>query len=80
MVLLGKFVHSATGKLIMSILLGFGLATLFRTVCKGKDCVIFHAPPLEEIEGKTYKIGNKCYQYIPTPSKCDKNKTIVDFA
>ena len=31
---LGKFVHTETGKYLMSILLGFGLASLFRTVCK----------------------------------------------
>jgi hypothetical protein len=80
MVEFGKFVHSSTGKMVMSILLGFGLATLFRTVCKGKGCVIFHAPPLEEIEGKTYKIGNKCYQYVPTPAKCNNNKNIIEFA
>ena len=40
---LGKFVHTQTGKIIMSILLGFGLASLFRRVCKNKDCIIFHA-------------------------------------
>jgi hypothetical protein len=36
----------------MSILLGFGLATLFRTVCKGKNCVVVKAPEFEEVNGK----------------------------
>jgi hypothetical protein len=63
----------------MSILLGFGLATLFRTVCKDKDCVIFNAPPLEEINGKTYKFDNKCYKYEPVPTKCDTKKKIISF-
>jgi hypothetical protein len=58
---------------------GFGLATLFRTVCKDKDCVIFHAPPLEEINGKTYKFDNKCYKYEPVPTKCDTKKKIISF-
>ncbi len=31
---LEKFVHTDTGKIIMSVLLGFGLASLFRKVCK----------------------------------------------
>ena len=52
MVYLSKFVHSNTGKTMMSILLGFGLATLFRSVCKGKDCLEFHAPSLDEINNK----------------------------
>jgi hypothetical protein len=80
MVHFGKFVHTQTGKYVMSVLLGFGLATLFRTVCKGKNCIVFHAPPLVEIEDKVYKHDNKCYKYTLNPTKCDKSKRIVRFA
>ena len=76
---LGRFVHTETGKIIMSILLGFGLASLFRTVCKDKDCVIFHAPPLDKFQDKIYKNGDKCYKYNPVATKCDANTKIVDF-
>ena len=75
----GKFVHTETGKYIMSILLGFGLASLFRVVCKEKNCIIFHAPPLDEIKDKIFKYDNKCYKYEPTPTKCEVNKKIVGF-
>jgi len=76
---LGKFVHTQTGKLIMSILLGFGLASLFRTVCKGKDCLAFHAPPLEQIKDKIYKSEGKCVKYKQVATKCNANTKIVDF-
>ena len=76
---LGKFVHTQTGKIIMSILLGFGLASLFRTVCKDKDCIIFHAPPLDKFQDKIYKNGDKCYKYTPVATKCNANAKIVDF-
>jgi hypothetical protein len=76
---LGRFLHSENGKTIMSILLGFGLASLFRAVCKDKDCLIFHAPPLEEIKDKIYKYDNKCYKYTTKSTTCDKNKKIVGF-
>ena len=76
---LGRFVHTETGKIIMSILLGFGLASLFRTVCKDRDCIIFHAPPLDKIQDKIYKNGDKCYKYTPVATKCDPNVKIVDF-
>ena len=76
---LGRFVHTETGKIIMSILLGFGLASLFRTVCKDKDCVIFHAPSLDKFQDKIYKNGDKCYKYNPVATKCDANTKIVDF-
>ena len=76
---LGRFVHTETGKIIMSILLGFGLASLFRTVCKDKDCLIFHAPPLDKFKDKIYKNGDKCYKYTPVATKCNANEKIVDF-
>ncbi len=76
---LGRFVHTETGKIIMSILLGFGLASLFRTVCKDKDCIIFHAPPLDKFQDKIYKNGDKCYKYTPVATKCNANAKIVDF-
>ena len=63
----------------MSILLGFGLASLFRTICKDQNCIIFHAPPLDQIKDKIYKNGNKCYKYSATATKCDTNKKMVDF-
>jgi len=64
----------------MSALLGFGLATLFRTVCKGKNCIIFKAPPMDEIEDKIYKHQDKCYKFNPVTTKCDANKKNVDMA
>lgn len=76
---LSKLFHTQTGKIILSIILGLGLATLFRSVCKGKNCILFQAPPLEQIEGKIYKYDNKCYQYIPKSAKCDSTKSIVNF-
>lgn len=76
---LGKFVHTETGKVIMSILLGFGLASLFRTICKKKDCLIFHAPHLEEIKDKIYKNGDKCVKYSYVATKCDTSAKIIDF-
>lgn len=75
-----KFVHTPTGKIIMSILLGFGLASLFRKVCKDKNCLIFHAPPLDDFREKIYKSNNKCFKYTTVPTKCSSNmnmKTIT---
>jgi hypothetical protein len=80
MVHLSKFIHTETGKYVMSLLLGFGLATFFRTICKGRNCILFYAPPLEEIENKIYKYDNKCYKYVANSAKCDINKKIIEFA
>jgi hypothetical protein len=77
---LSKFVHSETGKYIMSIILGIGLATLFRTACKGNNCTIKQAPPLEEIQDKTYRIDGKCYKIETNAVSCNSKKQIFDFA
>ena len=76
---LGKFIHTETGKYIMSILLGLGLASLFRTVCKEINCLIFHAPPLEKIKDKIFKNNGKCIKYNAVAAKCNINSKIVDF-
>ena len=76
---LGKFVHTENGKFLMSVLLGFGLATLFREVCKGRNCITFHSVSLDETKGKIYQYDNKCYKYDIKKAKCDTNKKIVSF-
>lgn len=76
---LGKFVHTETGKILMSLLLGFGLASLFRNVCKDKDCLTFHAPPLEQIKDKIYKTSGKCVKYNSVPTKCNSHIKTIDF-
>jgi len=62
------------------MLLGFGLATLFRQVCVGKNCTIFNAPPVEEIDGETYKFDDLCYEFHKNAVKCDNKKEIVGFS
>ena len=76
---LGKFVHTERGKIIMSILLGLGLATLFRKVCKENNCLAFHAPPLDEFKDKIYKNNGKCVKYVPVATKCSLNAKTVTF-
>jgi hypothetical protein len=75
-----KYIHTQTGRYILSILLGLGLASLFRSVCKGKNCLTFYAANIEDITNKIYKTDNKCYKYVPTLSKCSKDKKIINFA
>ena len=77
---LDRFVHSNNGKIIMSVILGIGLATLFRSVCKGRSCRVIKSPPMEELEGQTYKFDDKCYKLEKNAIKCDKSKNIINIA
>ena len=77
---LGKFVHSKTGKIMMSVLLGLGLASLFKISCKDKECIVFYAPPLDDFKNKIYKNNNnKCVKYNPVATKCSKDLKIINF-
>ena len=75
----GKFLHTENGKIIMSILLGFGLASLFRSVCRGVGCQQFYAAPLDKIKNKIYKNGKKCVTFTPTYSKCSMKAKVLTF-
>jgi hypothetical protein len=64
--------------MFISILLGLGLATLFRKVCKDKECIDFHGPVIHEIDGKIFQYGDECYKFKQrASSKCDNTKKIV---
>jgi len=77
---LEKFVRSPTGKILMSILLGLGLATLFRQVCTGKDCLVYMSPPFEEFEEHVYKINNKCYKFDKNNVSCRSSRQKLDIS
>lgn len=74
-----KFVHTKTGKTLMSIILGFGLASLFRKICKEKNCLLFYAPPMKNLNDKIYKSNGRCVKYKPVVTKCSMNAKTLTF-
>lgn len=68
---LDKILDDPIGRIIFSILLGFGLATLFRKACSGNNCVIINGPPIKEINDNVYKIDDDCYKYTPESTSCE---------
>lgn len=77
---LDKFVHSSTGRYLMSIILGIGLATIFRSVCKGKKCRTYAAPPSADLDNQIYKFNGNCYRMEKNPIKCASNKQTLKIA
>ena len=71
----GKF-----SKYLVSIILGLGLASLFKRACEGKNCMIFKAPEFDKIKGKVFKYNDKCYKFKEQTKTCDSNKKIVEIA
>lgn len=69
-ILFDKLLHTDVGQVTVSIILGFGLAALFRRVCKGNNCILIQGPPMEEVIKTTYTIDGDCFRYTPVPTKC----------
>lgn len=69
--MISGFLESKIGQIIISIILGFGLATVFRKVCKDNNCVVIQGPKVSEVTKNVYKIDADCYKYTPYASACD---------
>lgn len=71
-----NFLKTKTGKIIISLILGLGLSTLFRKSCHVEgsiDCVEIQYTGTDpnKIQKKTFKYSNnKCYKYKPFLAKC----------
>jgi len=70
MVNISKALDTEFGYILISILLGFGLAALFRTACKDGKCMVIASPPVEETSKFYYKVDDDCYKYTPVATKC----------
>jgi hypothetical protein len=75
-----RILNTDLGKIIISILLGLGLATLFKKVCNDKNCMVFHGPVISELEDKIYQHDDKCYSYNSKPVTCDPSKRVLEIS
>ena len=75
-----RLLNTPLGQIFISILLGLGLATMFRKACTDKNCISFNGAVIGDIDGKVYQYGEKCYKYVSNPTKCDSTKKVVDIS
>lgn len=74
-----RLLNTKLGQFFISILLGLGLATLFKRACTEKNCIVFNGPTLKEFDDKIYKHEGKCYKYNSNSAKCNgETKQILD--
>lgn len=70
-----KFFKSQLGMKILSILLGLGLASLFKMSCDNRSCLVFKAFDLKDTN--VIKYGDKCYEANERAEPCNKEKEII---
>lgn len=75
-----KLMHDNNAKYIISILIGLGLATIFRKSCKNNDCYSFKGPFSTEIKDNIYSYNNKCYKFILKNIKCNSKEKQIHIA
>ena len=70
------FFETHTAKKLLSVLIGFGIATIIRPMCKSEYCTINKA---SDIDPKTiYKNNEKCMTFDTTVSRCTDAVTTID--
>jgi hypothetical protein len=70
------FLRSESGKNVVSVVLGLGLASLFYKVCNDKQCVTFISPTKKDMEN-TYRYNDKCYKFDMKGETCSSHKRTV---
>ena len=74
---ISSLMDSDQGIIIISVILGFGLATLFRKVCKDKSCFVIKGPKSSDVEPYYFKVEDRCYRYKPMVVPCESDDAIV---
>ena len=73
---MNKLLNTEVGQRIVSIILGLGLASMFRKVCSNNNCLVIKGPKIVDMD-KYYKIDKKCYKYNPYPINCPNKENFV---
>ena len=72
---MNRLLESESGRIIISVIWGLGLAfCFFQQTCNGPDCIVFKAPS-KEVQSNTYIHDAKCYQFQPYSVKCRNDST-----
>lgn len=66
-----RALHTEYGRIVISILLGLGLSSLFRKACKGTNCIQFKAPSVKELEKDIFKHGETCHKFRAVTKNCE---------
>jgi hypothetical protein len=69
--MLEEYLKSPLTRTTIMVLLGIGLATIFRETCKEDRCIVVEAPDPTNVEGKKFKFDKTCYKFNAKLTSCD---------
>jgi hypothetical protein len=67
---LNRLMDDRAGAILVSVILGLGLAALFRRACRGDGCVVVRPPKGDDVNKFVYKVSGDCYKYTPYGVPC----------
>ena len=65
-----NFMQSKQGKIVVSIILALGLASILRLSFINANMIIINGPAIEKTDGKIFSFDNKCYNYKTVNTSC----------
>ena len=78
-----NIMYTDRGRFILSIILGLGLASLFRKFCQGKNCYDFIGPKQHEIRDQVFSFDsnkNECYIMREKNVNCGVKEKSIQFS
>jgi hypothetical protein len=72
-----RLIYTDNGNTFISVIIALGIASLFRSACNMRGCIVFRHADIDDIDGETYKVGNKCYKYDLYQESCSLDKKIL---
>ena len=78
-----NIIYTDRGRFVLSIILGLGLATLFKRICHEKNCFKFIGPKQNDLRDQIFSFdsdNSKCFKMKEEMVKCDSNKKIINFS
>lgn len=55
---------------IVSFLIGFGIAAIFRPLCNSSECIVINGPPVKDVINKVYQMGERCVEFTTEVVTC----------
>lgn len=65
-----RVLNDNAGSIMISVILGLGLAAIFRKACSGGSCIVVRHPDLGELKKYVYRMDGSCFKYTPHVVPC----------
>mgnify|MGYP001344092935 CR=1 FL=1 len=81
--IINNLFYTDVGRILLSIIIGLGIASLFRQICDSKDCYKFIGPEHNNIKNQIFSYDSdksKCFLLNRKNVQCNQNKKNIYFA